>query len=231
MAFNIFDKVGDDFLSKDSDKEETTSMDLHPEGVYFLSMQGADMRIYKSSNLAVECEYQVVAKDAGKPSKDTGTIMEEPLSKARIWSRHFLFLLVDKSNPELGYRVNDIGSRIFLQMLQALSGYDTKEELMKVYSCDIEEVHNEDGHIINADVISQFYSDQVNMLCNQMFVKSEVFIRESNEYRSNELKWYRALSSYEDKALKLFTDNDSVDLEEVSEDLEIPIETDDDVPF
>ena len=223
MGFNIFEKVGDVSFG-DSDSK---SMDLHTEGVYFLQLEEAGLRIYKSGNLCAECEFSVIAKDGVKPDKKTGSIMRAPESAAKIWYRHFLFTLVDKQDPDMGFKQNVIGSRIFMQMLQALSGYESKDEIQDAYDCDIEEVLNDDGNIINASDITEFYADTVKMMCSQQVLKSEVSIRESNEYKSNELKWFKPMNKFEEKALELFMrGEDDTSSDDVSIDT-----TDNDIPF
>ena len=77
-------------------------------------MKSAELRTYSSGNLCCECEFDVLAKDGVKPDRETGSIMREPDSSARIWYRHFLFTLVNKQDPEMGFKQNVIGSRIFI---------------------------------------------------------------------------------------------------------------------
>ena len=227
MGFNIFEKVGDDSFDNDSGSK---GMDLHPEGVYYLQIKSAELRTYNSGNLCCECEFDVLAKDGVKPDRETGSIMREPDSSARIWYRHFLFTLVNKQDPEMGFKQNVIGSRIFIQMLQALSGYGSKEEIEEAYDCDIEEELNDDGNIINAADITGFYADNVNMMCSEQLIKSEVSIRESGEFKSNELKWFKELSKFEERALELFQKGETVQ-DTSSEKSEEATKTDDDIPF
>lgn len=154
--------------------------------------------------------------------------MRDTDSSAKIWYRHFLFTLVNKQDPDMGFKQNVIGSRIFIQMLQGLSGYESKEEIQEAYDCEIPEETNDDGNIINASDITGFYADTVNMMCTEQLVKSEVSIRENGEFKSNELKWFKQLNKFEERALELFLKGEADTSDSKSE---IATETDNDVPF
>ena len=65
MGFNIFEKVGDVSFGDSNGNDKT--MDLHPEGIYYLQLKGAELRTYKSGNLCCECEFEVLSKDGVKP--------------------------------------------------------------------------------------------------------------------------------------------------------------------
>ena len=224
MGFNIFEKVGDVSFGDGDGK----SMELHTEGLYFLQFESSELRVYKSGNLCAECDFSVLAKDGVKPDKKTGSIMREVESSAKIWYRHFLFTLVDKQDPDMGFKQNVIGSTNFMQMLLALSGYESKEEMQDVYNCDIEEELNDDGNIINASDITEFYADTVKMMCSQQILKSEVSIRESNEFKSNELKWFKPMNKFEEKALELFMKGEE---DTNASSTETSDTTDNDIPF
>jgi hypothetical protein len=216
MSFDYFDELGDSI-------EGAGSMELHQEGTYVLELTGAGSREYSGGSVCVETEFSVAAQEIPEKQRNGGAIFEGPKSGARLFARHFLFILIDKNDTSKGFKVNSVGGRIFYNMLRVLHGFSNKSDVSKAYPSDITPNINEDGNITNALEICDNFGSKIDMQAIGQNCKSVVAIQINGQYKSNEIKNYKDLSSFEKKSLELFLTGGETPLESD--------QTDDNIPF
>lgn len=216
MSFDYFDELGDAL-------ESSGSMDLHAEGSYVLELTAAGSREYSGGSVCVETEFSVAAQEVPEKQRSDSGIFSSPKSGARIFARHFLYILVDKNDTSKGFKQNTVGGRIFFNMLKVLHGFSDKSEVSRAYPTDVQPATNEDGYTTNALEICEDFGRKLDMQAIGQNCKSVVAIQVNGQYKSNEVKNYKDLSSFEKKSLELFLTGGETPLESD--------QTDDDIPF
>jgi hypothetical protein len=223
MSFDYFDELGDTI-------ESTGTMEVHPEGTYVLELLSGGCRQYTGGSVCVETEFSVAAKEIPEKQRKNSGIWEKPNSGARIFARHFLFILVDKNDTSKGFKVNPVGGRIFYNMLKVLHGYADKGEVSRAYPSEVDPATNVDGNIDNALEICESFGSKIDMQAVGQNVKSVVSIQINGQYKSNEVKNYKDLSSFEKKSFDLFLSGGEENKDDTASEF-ADESTDDNIPF
>ena len=223
MSFDYFDELGDTI-------EGSGSMEIHAEGSYVLELTSGSCRQFTGGSVCVETEFSVAAKEIPEKQRKNSGIWERPKSGARIFARHFLFILVDKNDTSKGFKVNPVGGRIFYNMLKVLHGYGDKSEVSRAYPSEVEPITNSDGNISNALEICESFGSKIDMQAVGQNVKSIVTVQTNGQYKSNEVKNYKDLTSFEKKSFDLFLSGDEEKSGEAPSEFDDK-STDDDIPF